>query len=154
MNWSKYDPENPDAVVRSVAWRVALWTVAVILFVGLISIALWAFGVFSSDLKGQGDAIKKKNSATNRIAASERFEDRYQEILQADRRIDVLADAAERDPSTVNQTNLTGQINYCLDVVGEYNADARKYTAEEFRAEDLPAQIDNLDPATDCKPSE
>jgi len=149
MNW--YESDNPGTVARGAAWRIGVGVLALLALCAVIGIGAWGFGVATSDVKGQGDAVRQKNDATNRIAAQERFEDLYQEIVQADRRITVMADAAERDPSAVNQTNLTGAINYCLDVVGDYNAEARKYTAAEFRAADLPARIDDLDPSTDCQ---
>lgn len=149
MNW--YESNDPGVVGRGAAWRIGLLVLAILALVAVIGIGVWGFKVATSDIKGQGDATRQKNDATNRIAAQQRFEDLYQEVIQSDRRITMLADATERDPSTVNQTNLTGAINYCLDVVGDYNAEARKFTAEEFRAADLPAQIDNLDPATDCQ---
>ena len=36
-------------------------------------------------------------------------------------------------------------------MVADYNAKARNYLAAEFRAADLPAQIDSLNPNTDCQ---
>lgn len=137
------------------AFGIGGWIIVILLFSMALSAAAWGISVLVSDIKGQGDAIKKKNDAVNRIAASERFEERYQDILAADRRIDVMHNALSADPkSGVAQTNYAGAVNYCLEVVAEYNADARKYTAEQFRASDLPAQIDNLDSATDCKESQ
>lgn len=149
-----YDSPNPTKVVRGASWRIGVWVIAFLLFMALISISWWAFTVAASDTKGRGDAVKQKNTATNRIAKQERFEDMYADILASDQRIDVMAAALKRNPaSQVNQTNLTGATTYCLQVVNQYNAEARKYTAQAFRAADLPAQIDQQDPTFDCKES-
>ena len=118
-----------------------LWAIALVLLIALGGVGAWAFRVATSDIKGQGDAVVTKNSGTNRIAAQERFEDMYQDILAADRRIAVAAATAKRNPSQVNTTNLAGAVSYCIEVVADYNAEARKYTAQEFRSLDLPAQI-------------
>ncbi len=146
-----YDSDNPSTVVRGASWRAGVWIGVVLLVVALISIGVWGFKVATSDVKGQGDAIVQKNSANNRIAAQERFEDLYAEITQTDAKIGPAKQAFKANPTAVNQTNLTGLVNYCLDVVGDYNAEARKYTSADFRAVDLPSQISTMDPATDCK---
>ena len=41
--------------------------------------------------------------------------------------------------------------SYCLSKAAGYNADARSYLSEDFRAADLPAQIDPNLSTTDCK---
>jgi hypothetical protein len=121
----------------------------------LLGLGMWGFRVLTADVKGQGDAHITKSSASNRIAAQEAFEKRYADVVATDRKLDVLASAAKARPNdrTAQQT-YEGTVSYCLSAVGDYNADARSYTREAFRAADLPFQIDNLDPTTDCKPSE
>lgn len=152
QNW--YDSDNPSTVARGGTWRAMVWITALVLFFTALGALLWAFGVFTAPIKGQGDAFKTKESGANRIAAQERFEDLHQDILATDRKLDAAQAKVRANPkSTVAQTELTGLTNYCLDVVADYNAEARKYTAADFRAVDLPAQIDDLDPATDCKPT-
>lgn len=122
---------------------------AVALLIVLI-VGGWGFKVLTSDIKGQGDAIVTKNSAGNRIAAQEGFHKRYQDILATDRKLDLLAEQARSGDKTAQQTYV-GVRSYCESVVGDYNAKARAYTAQDFRDADLPAQIDPLDHATDCK---
>ena len=146
-----YESDNPDRVARAVGARAVVWIAIAVVLVGVLAIAIWGFKVATSDIKGQGDAQRQKNAATNRIAAQERFESLHAEILAADQRIGILAGAVKADPSYTNKTNLTGAQTYCLSVVADYNAEARKFTAAQFRAADLPASIDILDPATDCK---
>lgn len=147
-----YDSDNPTTVVRGGSWRAAIWITLAVVFVLALSAGIWALKVASSDAKGQGDAARTKNSGANRIAAQARFEDLYAGIKAADERIDVMAVAKKADPKdVVAATNYTGAINYCIQQRADYNAEARKYTAEQFRAIDLPAQIDSNDPAFDCK---
>lgn len=150
-----YDSDNPSTVLRGGGWRLGVVVICVVLFFLAGGVLLWAFGVFTSDIKGQGDAEKTKNSATNRIAAQERFEDLYQDILASDRKLDPAYAAMKAAPdSQVKLTEYTGLVNYCIDVVADYNAEARKFTAEEFRSVDLPQVIDSLAIETDCKPTE
>lgn len=145
MNWM--DQENPDKVGLSMAWRMLL-VVAVIAVIGL---GAWGFRVVTSPVKGEGDATIQKNSAPNRIAARQEYQNIYEDIQGADERIDVLAETYAANKSGVNQTNLTGAKTYCISRVREYNALAKKYLSADFRPEGLPAVIDRLDPAFDCK---
>ncbi len=127
------------------------WIVAGVIAALLLIPAIFGARVALSGLFGQGGAIINKNDAVNRVAAQERFESLYAEIHAADKRLDVLADAIALNPSYTNMTNLTGARNYCLSVVADYDAEARKYSARDFRAIDLPDQIDSYDPTTDCQ---
>lgn len=149
-----YESDDPGRVARGAGWRFGVGILVVLLVIALISIGVWGFKVVTSDVKGQGDATVQKNSANNRIAAQARFEDLYADIKATDAKLDAARDKAEANPkSQVAQTEFTGLQNYCLDVVADYNAEARKYLAEQFRAIDLPAQIDTQVPETDCKPT-
>lgn len=131
----------------------ALLVIGAIIAVILISFGLWAAGVVLSGVIGQGNAIKIKNGTENRIEAQQQFEQLHADIFAADQRIDVMAAAAKATPGIVSSTNLNGAINQCITVRADYDAEARKYTAAQFRAADLPLSIDQLDPATDCKES-
>lgn len=143
-----FESRNPDRVGASIGLRILL----ILGVIALIGVSVWGFKVTTSDTKGAGDATRSKNSGTNRIAAQERFEDLYAGIKAADQRLDVLATAKKAAPSdVVAATNYTGAVNYCIDLRAQYDAEARKYTAEQFRAADLPPEIDQLDPAFDCK---
>jgi hypothetical protein len=122
----------------------------------ILPAVIWFIGVATSDVAGKGNAIKKKNAAVNRISAQEAFEQSYADIKAADRKVAVAKEALDLDPTDPTlRTNYTGVKQFCIGAVEDYNADARKYTREDFRAVDLPAQIetdpDLADPATDCK---
>ena len=53
------------------------------------------------------------------------------------------------------QTTVTGLQQICQDAVASYNAEARKTIRAEWRAEDLPYQIDatSTTSETDCQPA-
>lgn len=130
-----------------------IWT-SVAVFVGLIALswAGFALSVALSGPKGVGDAIKTKNSAENWTKAQAGFEDRYQEIVSSDRKIAVHKSALAADPTDPTlKTNLTGVTSVCMSAVADYNADSRKFLKEDFKSADLPYQINDTDPATDCK---
>lgn len=126
--------------------------IASIIGVIVVVFASWGFAVVTSGFFGSGNAIIKKNTANNRIAAQERFEQLYQDIKAADRRITQAKAASEAKPKDKTLlTNYTGTVNFCYQLVADYNANSRKYTQEDFRAIDLPYQIDSYDQTTDCK---
>jgi len=111
----------------------------------------FALSVLLSGPKGVGDAIKTKNSAKNWTEAQAGFEDSYQAILSADRKIAVHKEALAADPkNSILQTNLTGTKSFCISAVADYNADSNKYLKEEFKSARLPYEIDSSDPLTDC----
>jgi hypothetical protein len=146
-NWT--EQENPDRLGFSIGIRVAL----IFLVVAIIGLMVWGFRVVTSPVKGEGDATIQKNSAANRIAARQEYQNIYEDIQGSDQRIDVYAETYAADKSSVNLTNLTGAKTYCLSRVRDYNALSKKYLSADFRPETLPAQIDMLDPAFDCKES-
>lgn len=147
-----YDDPNPSRAVRGASWRGAIWIACAVLFVGLLGVGIWAFKVGTSGPKGAGDAVRTKNSGGNRIAAQERFEELYAQVKAADQRVGVMHTTLQAAPTdVVARTNYTGAVNYCIDVRAQYDAEARKYTAAEWRSVDLPQQIDQHDKATDCK---
>jgi len=133
---------------KRIVW---LWIVAFVAL-ALIGIGVWGFRVATAPIKGQGDAAITKYSAENWTSAQARFEDMYADIEATDRKIEVAQARLDKNPGdkTAEQT-LAGTVNYCLEVVGDYNAEARKYLAENFRAADLPDQINNNQQSTDCK---
>jgi hypothetical protein len=143
-----YESDNPDRVGFSIGLRI----LAIVAVIAVLGIGVWVFKVATSDTRGAGDATRTKNSGTNRIAAQERFEELYAGVKAADQKVGVMRQALTGAPTdVVAQTNYTGAVNYCIDLRAQYDAEARKYTAEDWRSIDLPQQIDQLDPATDCK---
>lgn len=126
--------------------------IAFLIALVLVPLAAWGITVATAGIKGQGDAHIVKSSASNWTKAQARFEELYADIEATDRKITVAAEAKAADPTdkTAADTYL-GTVNVCIGLVGDYNAEARKYLSEEFRSADLPARIDTRNPATDCK---
>jgi hypothetical protein len=156
MSYDGWGENFHGDAARGFRWSVVLAFFAVLLVVAVGLMWTFGFGLFQREtaaFRGETGAIERRESAENRVAAQERFEDLYAEIVATDRKLAPAEEALEADPdSQVRRTEFTGLTNYCLDVVGDYNAEARKYTAADFRAADLPAEIDGTDPATDCRP--
>ena len=125
---------------------------AVLIGIVLIGWAGWAISVAVSGPKGQGDAIKTKNSAENWTKAQAKFEELHQGIQSADKKTELAADrlkTAPNDPTL--QQQLAGVQSGCISLVAEYNAESRKFLSEDFKSTDLPYQIDTTAPAFDCK---
>lgn len=149
-----YESDNPSRVARGASWRAGVWLIAAIVFFGLIGIGTWGFKVATADVKGQGDAHRQISSADNRLFAQGNFNDLYQEILASDWKLDhAAADKAAHPGDSFYNTAYTGLAAHCRDAVAQYNAAARKITQQRFRDEDLPSEISNADPKTDCQPN-
>lgn len=130
---------------------VGLWALGVAVVLGLAA-GIWGLQVLTSGPVGQGDAIIKKNSAQNWTAAQARFEDMYAGIQAQDQTIVIAHEKLERDPDDRNaETEYDGARQVCAKLVGDYNAEARKFLSQDFRSADLPEQISSFDTTTDCK---
>ena len=132
--------------------KQVLLAIGVLVTVVMLAIGAWAFNVYTSGIRGQGNAKIVKNSATNFITAQQSFEDLFTEIKATDQKLDLAFAEKEFNPNDRTlKTVYSGLSNHCLDAVGQYNALARKFTSAQFRASDLPPSIDSADPTTDCK---
>lgn len=128
------------------------WWVILLVLVAVIGIIWWALSVTFSGVKGQGDAQIQKNSATNWTKAQAEFERTYASIKSQDKNITIAWKELQADPEDqVKQTNYSGLVRNCNDTVASYNSKAREFLSQDFRASDLPSEIDSSDPTTDCK---
>ena len=149
-----YPFNTKDVVKESARWGLWAWIVSLVALAVIGGIIWLIFGLntATSDIRGRGGAIQNKNSAVNRVAAQQQFETDWQDILAADRRIDVLYQVLQGDPKDpVAQTNYSGAVLICQQNVADYNALAQQYLSKDFRPANLPETIDNTDPTTDCK---
>lgn len=149
--WKKDDRRDFDADSRRVGVRVFGWSLTTVVAVLAIVALAFALTVAWAPWKGQSEAFKAKNSGTNRIRAQEQYVQTYNDLLAADRRVDAMWHARKDDPTTVNKINYTGAVNFCIQLVADYDALADKYTSADYRPEGYPAKIDPLDKTTDCK---
>lgn len=126
----------------------------VAIFLGLVLLGwvFWGFGVLVSGPKGQGEAIKTKNSSANWTAAQAKFEELYAGIQSADEKTENAAVRLAANPKdlTLQQTH-AGVQSGCVTLVNDYNAESRKFLSADFKSVDLPYKIDRTDPAFDCK---
>jgi hypothetical protein len=145
---------------------------AVFLAVVIIApVSIWGIRVATSDTRGAGNVELERNSAGNRVRAQAFFEQSYQDIKKFDVQV-VDAQKAYDDFVTNNpkpsaddlvaaqiygqqlnsrQVTLTGLQQQCQNTVANYDAEARKTLAAEWRSNELPYQIDYSSPETDCK---
>lgn len=129
------------------------WLVLIVILIlgGLISGGIWALGVATSGIKGQGDAVKINNSAENWTAKQAFFETKYEATKTADMKIKLYADKLAADPTDrTAKDNLFGIQSQCLNYVAEYNAESRKFLSQDWKSADLPAEL-GITPSTDCK---
>lgn len=151
--------------------RVKITIAAFVAVVLIAPVAIWGVRVATSDAKGKGNVEIERNSADNRVRAQAFFEQSYQDIKKFDAQIadaqkayddfiattpkptadDVVAAQLYTQQLSNRQTTLTGLQQQCQNTVADYNAEARKTLAAEWRSEELPYQIDATSPATDCK---
>ena len=132
-------------------WYIIRWYAAGASVILVTISVLWATGVVFAGPKGAGDAYKTNQSGTNRIAKQEWFQQTYEDIQVADQNVDLMFDAMIADPSYANKTNYTATRAQCNQLVGNYDAEARKYTSQQWRDNTLPNTIDQDDPKFDCK---
>lgn len=156
MSWEdRLDDLEAKPTRTTAKWTARGWLI-VVLVVALASVtaaALWSLRVVTSDVKGQGDAEVMKNDARNRIRSQAGFEKLYADIQAADRNLTTTARVLRAKPTgdLKLETELLGQKHYCAGLVAEYDAKARSFLDEDFRAADLPQKIDSKDGTTDCE---
>lgn len=125
----------------------------VILVIGaLISGGVWLYGVATSGIKGQGDAVKINNSAENWTSKQAFFHEKYEAVKVADQKIGMYSKTAAANPSDrTAATNLEGMTSQCLNYVAEYNAESSKVLSRDWKDPELPTTINTSNPSTDCK---
>lgn len=150
----RQDVRDANYVGRRAGLSTAGWFLVVMAFFAVIGIGTWAFKVVTSEAKGAGDATRQINSGKNRIAAQETFEALYGNIKSYDKNLDQAAqDKKEHPGDSFYATNYSGLVKQCNDAVAQYNADANKVSRAKWLTDDLPFQINENDPTTDCKES-
>lgn len=151
--------------------RVKIVIAAFVAVVIIAPVAIWGVRVATSDAKGKGNVEIERNSAENRVRAQAFFEQAYQDIKKFDVQVadaqkaydnfiatnpkptadDVVAAQIYTQQLNSSQVTLTGLQQQCQNTVADYNAEARKTLAAEWRSKELPYQIDGTSPATDCR---
>lgn len=133
---------------------------AIVLAVAFMWVFGWGFFKReTADFRGETDVVEQISAdADYRIGQYEEFYDRCHAIKALEGEI-VLAEAAVENAATdwdksQTQRNLTALQNQRIEQIEAYNSDASKEdTAANFRASDLPAEIDPDKENTECTAS-
>ena len=168
---SQFEQKWESEVDRWDPRRVKIAIAALIAVVLVAPIAIWGIQVATSDTRGAGNTEIARNSAENRIRSQAYFEQSYQDISKFDLQIgdaqkayndfvtnnpkpsaeDLVAAQIYGQQLNSRQVTLTGLQQQCQNTVANYDAEARKTLAAEWRSNELPYQIDDSSPETDCK---
>lgn len=137
-------------MIRDLSRGALVAIVAVVLLIALVA-GIWVFRVATADVKGRGDQIlKTEGNADYRIAAYDRFYDLCASIQALEDQIAVMS-ADTTLPAEQRATNILALTNQRNSLIRQYNADARKAdTRGNFRASDLPYEIDQTQEHTSC----
>lgn len=134
---------------RRVGWSAGRWALTIFLGLVLLSGIGWAIKVAVADIKGAGDAHVQINTAANRLEAQKKYNQLYEGIIAADKKINVMAASAR---SEFDRTNVQGATNVCLETVADYNRMAGDVLTAKWKPVHLPARVGE-DPTTDCVPT-
>lgn len=122
-----------------------VWFVCLALIFIAVPIAVWAFRVETADIKGRGDAEMTIQAAPYRMTKYNYFFDLCVSVQNAEASIDTLTsqlnNTTDEGQRFIVRQNLNGALAARANGINMYNAEARKYTAEEFRDSDLPEQL-------------
>jgi hypothetical protein len=116
-----------------------IWTIVILAVIALIGGIVWGFGVATSGIKGQGDAVKINNSAENWTGKQEKFEKLNAGVEAAKEKVTLHKELAAENPNDLTQKQtLAGVRSACISAVHQYNAESRKVLSRDWKSPDLP----------------
>lgn len=133
-------------------------------FAAVIAVALFLAAVYggglmqrmTADFRGETGQIEQTQAdADYRISAYDQFYDKCAGIQTLESKITNLSDELEETEDeqrkSVLNTSITASKNKRAELINDYNADARKEaTRGQFKASDLPYEIDINEEGTAC----
>lgn len=133
-------------------------------FAAVIAVALFLAAVYggglmqrmTADFRGETGQIEQTQAdADYRISAYDQFYDKCAGIQTLESKISNLSDELEETDDeqrkSVLNTSITASKNKRAELINDYNADARKEaTRGQFKASDLPYEIDINEEGTAC----
>lgn len=141
--------------------KVLLSTIAILLgIILLFLVAVYGFGFLqreTADFRGETGQIEQTKANSNfRIAAYDSFYDACASVRSLESKIsnmqEELDSTTEGQRETVLKTSITASKNKRAELIESYNADARKEaTRGQFRASDLPYELDESVEVTICE---
>lgn len=155
MTWEQKFENNP---IRTSLWVVTGIFLFLLVLIWSITAVVFGLRVATAGIVGRGEAHIIKESAPNRIIQQAGFEQKFADIQKFDVQVkEAGAAIADWDKANAGKPDnaigtlaqqrkylvdvLTGLKQQCQTTVANYNADARKYLAADFRAADLPESI-------------
>lgn len=143
-----------DSVSRSAGWRIGVWIVVGVVFMGLIGGGIYWVKVATAPVKGWGDEQIIVNDGRNRVNAQEWFAGKYGFVKGQDAKLPGMRENLAATKGTADESlwrsSLTGATNLCLQAIEEYNAEALKISRGQWRSPNLPFSLPDGD-STDCK---
>lgn len=144
----------------------AIWVIGAVVFFLLLgwtlSAAVLGINVATAGIVGKANVHIQNQSAGNRIVQQAGFETAWADVRKYDQQVkDAAVALADWDKANVGKADnavgtlaaqrmylasvVTGLKQQCQTTVENYNADARKTLAMDWRAADLPSQIEIAD---------
>lgn len=119
-----------------------IWTVVILAIMALIGGIVWGFGVATSGIKGQGDAVKINNSAENWTGKQEKFEKLYAGVEAAKEKVVLQNQLLKDNPDDLTQRQTAAGVkSACINAVQAYNAESRKVLSRDWKSPDLPQSL-------------
>lgn len=135
--------------------------VGILAFSYVLRLGFFGADVATSGIRGQGGVIIEINKAENRIESQQWFEQVYgdiksysQQIVTQEKALAGYRQANTNKPDPVGNIAsedarlsqvVTGLKNQCVSAVNDYNAEARKVLAEQWRSPELPNKLNTAD---------
>lgn len=139
------------------ATKYTALAIAAVLVVAIgIAFAVSIYSKTTADTRGKTEQREDTVAdGSYRIAAYDHFYDLCAAVQTTEGRIAALEDEKAGDPSESRlaqiEVTLTALRGQRIEAINEYNADARKEaTAAQFKASDLPDQLDPSEEKTTC----
>lgn len=152
------DWQTAGDIGRGVAALLVGIAAFILLILVIGAMFLFSFGWFSqstADFRGRvGVAEKTKANANFRIASYDHFYDLCASVQSKESTIQALKAEAPSDAARASQVQgaITANLIQRNASINQYNADARKAgTSGQFRASDLPYQLDPNSEVTTCR---
>lgn len=139
--------------------KITMAVFAVVIAVAIILAAVYGGGLMqrmTADFRGETGQIEQTQAdADYRISAYDQFYDKCAGIQTLESKITNLSDELEETEDeqrkSVLNTSITASKNKRAELINDYNADARKEaTRGQFKASDLPYEIDINEEGTAC----
>jgi hypothetical protein len=145
---------------RFARWAMILGAMAVVVGLVFAAMAIFGVGLFqcgTAEFRGKTGQIERtKADPSYRIANYDHFYDLCAAVQSNEAAIDALKEELATNPSQGRVEQIQAalaalRINRSEDI-NQYNADARKTATQgQFRASDLPYQLDQTAEKTSCK---